>query len=238
MRWGRPRRKRSQMRYAKTLKRPAHEAPVMDGPEFRERLEAAKATELDRLGSNKLLVALTDAELSRERVLRVAADSEHAARETFRLWTDSEDDPETREAFSAVADQEDRHRERVLDALEEPYDPADGGLLHTYLRDREDTIERIATGMVARPLVSRRTHRQVIAFFVNEAEESTADLFRDLRAETDAVIDDGLPLLEDRCSSEEDWERARMVAEYTVQIAYDEYADSLESMGVDPKPVC
>jgi hypothetical protein len=210
----------------------------MDGPEFRDRLESEKATELDRLGSNKLLIALTDADLSRTRVLRAAADSEHAARETFRQWVDTEDDPEASEAFAAVAAQEDSHRDRVLEALEEPYDPADGGVLHSYLRDREDTIERIAAGMIARPLVSLRTHVQVISFFVNEADESTADLFRDLRAETDAVIDDGLALLSARCSTEDDWERARMVGEYTIQIAYDEYADSLEGMGLDPKPIC
>lgn len=210
----------------------------MDGQEFRERLETAKETELDRLGSNKLLVALTDAEPTRSRVLRAAADSEHAARETFQRWADSEDDVEAREAFETVADQEHRHRDRVLNALEEPYEPADGGLLHTYLRDREETVERIATGMFARPLVSLRTHEQVITFFADETAESTADLFRDLRAETSAVIDDGLPLLADRCSNEEDWERARMVSEYTIQVAYDEYADSLTGMGVDPRQVC
>lgn len=210
----------------------------MDGEQFREQLEAAKGTELDRLGSSKLLVALTDAEPTRNRVLRAAADSEHAARETFRLWADSEDDAEARKAFETVVTQENRHRERVLNALEEPYGPADGGLLHTYLRDREATVERIAAGMVARPLVSLRTHERVISFFADAAEESTADLFRDLRAETSAVIDDALPLLADRCSHEEDWERARMVSEYTITIAYDDYADSLAGMGVDPKPVC
>lgn len=210
----------------------------MDGQTFRDRLEAEKETELDRLGSNKLLIALTDAELTRDRVLRAAADSEHAARETFRIWADDEDDPGAREAFETVAEQEDRHLQRVLDALESSYDPADGGPLHTYLRGREDTIERVATGMVARPLVSLRTHRQVISFFVNEAEESTADLFRELREETGAVVDDGIALLEERCESDEEWDRARMVAEYTIQVAYDDYADALTGLGVDPKPIC
>jgi hypothetical protein len=210
----------------------------MNGEKFREQLAAETATQLDRLGSNKLLVALTDADLTRRRVLRAAADSEHAARETFRRWADDEPEPAARDAFQDVAEQEDRHRDRVLDALEEPYEPADGGMLHTYLREREDTVERIATGMVARPLVSLRTHTQVISFFINEPEESTADLFRDLRAETDAVIDDALPLLDQHCTGEDEWERAQMVGAYTIQIAYDEYADSLAELGLDPKPIC
>ena len=210
----------------------------MNGQSFREAVETAKATELDRLGSNKLLVALTDADLARPSVLRAAADSEHAARETFRAWADDEADEGAREAFADVADQEDEHRDRVLDALGESYEPNDGGPLHTYLRGREDPIERIAAGMVGRPLVSVRTHTQVISFFINEADESTADLFRELKTETAAVLDRALPMLEARCESEDDWERARMVAEYTIQVAYDDYADALEGLGVDPRPVC
>lgn len=209
----------------------------MIGQGFRARLEATKATELDQLGSDRLLTALADADPTRERVLRAAADSEHAARETFRIWADDEGDPRARDAFESVAEQEDSHRNRVLNALDEPYDPADGGVLHTYLRGREGAVERIAVGMVARPLVSLRTHAQVISFFVDEAEEPTADLFRDLREETAAVIDDGLPLLEERCTDEDEWERARMVAAYTIQVAYDEYADALADLGVDPEPV-
>lgn len=210
----------------------------MDGQAFREQLEAENATQLDRLGSNRLLLALTDAELTRSRVLRAAADSEHAARETFRRWSDDDPEPSARDAFQDVAEQEHSHRERVLDALADPYDPADGGVLHTYLRGREDTIERVASGMIARPLVSLRTHKQVVSFFVDEAEESTTDLFRELRAETDAVIDDGLSLLEEHCSGEQERQQARMVGGYTIQIAYDEYADSLAALGLDPKPIC
>jgi hypothetical protein len=110
--------------------------------------------------------------------------------------------------------------------------------MHAYLRGREDTVERVASGMVGRPLVSLRTHTQIIGFFVNEADESSADLFRDLKSETAAVIDDGVDLLDDRCEGDDDWERARMVAEYTIQVAYDDYADGLTEMGLGVKDVC
>jgi hypothetical protein len=210
----------------------------MDGATFRESVEAAKRTELDRLGSSKLLIALTGARIERSRVLEVAAHSEHAARETFRAWADDESRSEARAAFEAVAEQEDTHLERVLDALDEDIELADGGPMHAYLRGRSDTVERVASGMVGRPLVSIRAHNQIIGFFVNEADETGADLFRDLKTETADVIDDGVALLDELCEDDTDWERAEMVAEYVVQVAYDDYADSLTEMGLGVKDIC
>jgi hypothetical protein len=210
----------------------------MDGDSFRESVEASKRTELDRLGSSKLLIALTGARIERTRVLEVAAHSEHAARETFRAWAADEPDEDARAAFEAVAAQEDAHLDRVLTALDGDVDLADGGPMHAYLRGREDTIERVASGMVGRPLVSLRAHNQIIGFFVNEANETEADLFRELKAETAAVIDDGVALLDDRCADDADWERAELVAEYVIQVAYDDYADSLTEMGLGVKDIC
>jgi hypothetical protein len=210
----------------------------MDGDTFRETVEAAKRTELDRLGSSKLLVALTGARIERDRVLEVAAHSEHAARETFRAWADDEPHEGARAAFEAVAAQEDTHLERVLAALDREVDLADGGPMHAYLRGRDDTVERVASGMVGRPLVSLRTHTQIVGFFVNEADESGADLFRDLKTETAGVIDDGTALLDECCEDDDDWERARAVAEYVIQVAYDDYADALTEMGLGVKDVC
>lgn len=214
----------------------------MDGDQFLASLETAKRTELDRLGSNKLLIALTDATLEPSAVLQAAADSEHAACRTFDGWAEDTDAADAREVFRWVADRERDHRERVLAAHEavvgEPYEPADGGALHTYLRQRDGAIERAAAGLVGRATVSDRTHGQLVSFFVNEADESRAELFRELREETGEERDRGLVLLDAHCGSDEDWERARMVAEYVVQVAYDEYADSLAGLGVDVKSVC
>ncbi|MFB6079726.1 MAG: rubrerythrin family protein [Haloferacaceae archaeon] len=211
----------------------------MDGQSFREAVEDAKATELDRLGSNKLLVALTDADLTVEAVVRGAAHSEHAARETFRAWAADEDDPRAREAFADAAAREADHFDRVLDALDDPhFSPADGGPMHAYLRERDDAVERVAAGMVGRGMVSVRAHTQVVSFFVNEADERRVDLFRDLRDETETSLERGLDLLDALCAGDDDWRRARMVAEYVVQVAYDDYADALGALGVDPTPIC
>jgi len=216
----------------------------MDGEAFRERVESAKATELERVGSNKLLIALTEATLEPEAVLRAAADSEHAAHNTFAAWADDAGgggDDAAAELFEWLAERERDHRERVLDSLADlgvDHDPVDGGTMHEYLRAREDSVERVAAGTVGRALVSDRTHLQIVSFFVNEGDEPRADLFRDLRAETGEELERGLTLLEGACENETDWERARMVAEYVIRIAYDDYADALTGMGIDVKPVC
>lgn len=218
----------------------------MDGAAFRERVERDRTTELDRLGSNRLLVALTGADLTTRRVLEVAAASEAAARDTFAAWAADESDEAVREAFAATADRERDHLERVLDSLAAldseaaaAFDPGDDpGTVHGYLRAREGTVERLAAGVVGRGLVSRRTHTQMVSFFLNEADGRRADLFRDLRDETEAATERGLSLLAERCSTEDDRDRAHASAAYVVTLAYDDYADALQGMGVDPKPVC
>lgn len=216
----------------------------MNADTFRADLAAAKRTELDRLGSNKLLVAATGADLTPEAVLRVAADSEHAAHNTFAAWADDESVEAARVAFEAVADQEREHLRRVsvelteLAESDEPYEPTDGGAMHEYLRGRDGAVQRVAAGMVGRSLVVDQTHKQLVSFFVNEADERRATLFRELRTETEETLDTGLELLDSLCASDEDWEDARAVAEYVIQVAYDDYDDSLRGMGLDPKPVC
>ncbi|WP_135820288.1 rubrerythrin family protein [Halostella litorea] len=210
----------------------------MDAADLREAVEDDKRTELDRIGSSKFLIAATDADLEAEPVLRAAADSEHAAAETFAAWADDEDDAAAAEAFAAVAEQEREHYDRVADHLPDDFEPADGGPMHAYLRGRDDGIERVAGGLLGRPLVSVRSHTQVISFFVNEADEAMANLFRELKTETNEELERGLDLLDDRCADADDWERARSVAAYTIQVAYDDYADSLTELGVDPRPIC
>jgi hypothetical protein len=214
----------------------------MDGDTFVDTVRNRMATEIDRLGSEKALVAATEAQLDRERVLASTLAAERRAAATFDAWADDEDDPDAREAFARVAEMEGDHADRVAALLDDPdavvdADPAPDAL-HAHLRDMESTVERVAAGLVARPLVSSRSLLQVINFFVNEADESAADTIRDFRSETDALVDDGAALLDDCCADEDAWDRALDAATETVGVAYDEYADQLREMGVDPAPVC
>jgi hypothetical protein len=210
----------------------------MDAAELQSTVEAAKATELDRLGSNKLLIALTDAELDRGSVLRAAAASELAARETFATWADDEPHDAAADLFADVVAQEQRHYDRVADLLGDEVEAPGSGPMHGYLRERDSTVERLAGGLLGRTLVSDRTHVQVVGFFVNEADETAANVFRELRTETREVQERGLELLDSVCEAETDWETAEAVASYVIQLAYDDYADALVGMGVEPKPIC
>ncbi|MEF8857027.1 MAG: hypothetical protein V5A16_06350 [Haloplanus sp.] len=211
----------------------------MDGNTLVEAVREQMATELDRLGSEKALVAATAAQLDRERVLASTLAAERRAAATFDAWAESEDDPDARAAFERVADLERDHADRVAAMLDDPAADADPDpdpdALHAHLRGLDATTDRVAAGLVARPLVSDRSLLQVVNFFVNEADESAADTVRDLRSETAALVDDGVALLDARGTA---WERARDAATETVAVAYEEYADQLREMGVDPAPVC
>ena len=214
----------------------------MDAAEFTAALRDEKSTELDRLGSEKALVAATTARLDADSVLAAAARAEARAVDTFAAWAESESDDDARAAFERAAAEEREHYERVVERLADgtavDRDDVDSDDLHDYLRALDDPVERVAAGTVARPMVASRSLLQTINFFVNEADESSAALFRDVRSETDAMVEDGAELLDALCASDEDWARAERAAEETIDRAYESYADSLDDLGIDPKPVC
>ncbi|MDF9745635.1 rubrerythrin family protein [Natrinema salsiterrestre] len=210
----------------------------MDAADFQHSIEESMSTELERLGSSKLLVALTDADLTAETVLRTAAASERAAMKTLENWIDDEEHDGARELFDEYRDREREHYDRITAMLEdETVDPEEPDAMHAELRSLESTAERLG-GIVGRALVGDRTHLQLINFFVNEGDERRADVFRELRSETAAQGDRAAEVLEEVCAESDDWDRARAVAEDVVDTAYEAYAGSLDDLGIDPKPIC
>lgn len=207
----------------------------MDGTSFVDQVREDNATALDRLGSEKALVATTEAALDTATVLETAAAAEARAAATFEAWADSEENDRARAAFTDAAEREREHYDRICDhGGVEASDPS-ADALHETLRAFDGAVERVAGGLVARPLVASRTLLQVINFFVNEADTTTAELFRDLRSETDEQVEVGAGVLEEIC---DDWDRATAAADETVETAYEEYAETLDGLGIDPKPVC
>ncbi|MCG1002374.1 MULTISPECIES: hypothetical protein [Halobacterium] len=207
----------------------------MNVDDFRDDVAAAVETELDRLGSSKRLVALTDASLDDGTVLRAAAASEAAAADVFAAWA-SDETGDAAETFTAFAERERDHYERVAAELGEDV-TADPGAVHDYLRGLDDTVER-AGAVVGRGLVAERTLAQFVSYFVNSADEARADLFRELRTDTEEDTEAAITLLAAAVDDDGDAERARTAATEVVAVAYEEYVEALESMGVNAKSVC
>jgi len=206
----------------------------MDGSDLLNQIKTAYATELDRLGSEKALIATTHAALDRDTVLETAAMTERRAADTFGQWAADESANHVATAFADVAAQERDHYERIAElGSVDIDDPAPDGL-HEFLRSLESTDERIAAGLLARPLASSLSLLQVINFFVNEADRAGAATFRELRSETTEQVDRGVELLD----SIEVTADAEAAAGEAISIVYSEYVEALEGMGIDPKPVC
>jgi len=208
----------------------------MDTEDFLEAVREENETALSRLGSSKSLYAATGGEMDADEVFRAAADSEHAAARTFEGWADEEDDSDASELFADIAEVENGHYKRVSGKVDD-HEMGDVPALHEYLRGLDDTTARLG-GFVGRTLASEKSKEQMTGFFTGQADPKTAQLFRDLKGDLGDQLDDALALLGERCDSDEEWETAKEAAAGAITAAYDEYTESLESMGVNPKPVC
>jgi len=211
----------------------------MTASDFVDDVREANQTALSRLGSSKSLYAETDGELEADQVLRAAAIAEDAASETLAAWADDEADAEAADLFATVADEEADHYETVAGELDDPPQAADGETpaIQSVLRAFDDTVERVG-GLVGRCLVAKQSKEQYTGYFTGQADPQTASLFRGLGDDVDGQIEAAADLIDAVCESDDDRERAHDAASDAIQAAYDEYTESLEAMGVNPKPVC
>ncbi|MBX0322156.1 transcription antitermination protein [Halomicroarcula sp. F13] len=200
----------------------------MDAAETLDAVREEARTDLERLGSDKLLVAVTGADLTPVAVREAAATREHGVADAMAGWADDADGA-VATAFT-TAEEGARDCADRIDA-----DPGDPDALATHLQTVGATDARVGAGLVAVPLLADRFYLQVVSFFVNEADEAGADTFRDLRADASDldVARDALSALDDAGR-----EAARDAAVETIEAAYADYADTLAGMGLDPKPIC
>lgn len=209
----------------------------MDGAALLDSVRTEMETELDRLGSEKSLLAATEARLESDPVLVTAATTLQTARDTLADWAEEATAEAAADALESAADVLADAFDRVVDEIE-----GDGedvtGLEAPYLTlDAEGDVERVAAGTIGVPLVLDRLFLQMVSFFVNEAESTRADLFRDLRADSDTILAVGTDALDTLCE-EGDWDRAEASVTAVVDAAYDDYAERLDAMGFDTKPIC
>lgn len=207
----------------------------MNAEELIETVRSDNETALSRLGSSKSLYADTQGEMDPDEVLAAAATAEHHAAETYGTWAETEDG-DVAEAFEKTAREEREHYETVAGELES-HESGETPAIQSSLRGLEGTVERLG-GFIGRTLAAERSKTQVTGFFVGNADPQTAGLFRSMDDDLDDQLSRASTLLETECADEGDWDRAREAANSAIQAAYGEYTDRLESMGVNPKPVC
>ena len=215
----------------------------MDGAALLERVREDKKTELDRLGSEKALLAATEARLETDAVLVTAAAVLGDARETVAEWAEAATADAAVETLGTTRDRLDAAHDDVAAELDDDEDTAGtediAAVDVPFLSlSGETDVERVAAATLGLPLILDRLFLQSVSFFVNEADNARADLFRDLRGMTEDVLADGQDALDALCADEEAWDEAAAAAAATVEAAYAEYVDRLDAMGFDPKPIC
>jgi hypothetical protein len=197
--------------------------------DFVATVQDANKTELSRLGSSKALYALTAGEMEPDAVLTAMADDHHAAAGTYEAWADDESDPGTADLYAAAAAAERDAYDTVAGKLD-AHEPGPVPALYDAMVDAEGTAERLGA-FVGRTLVAKRHRSQATGFFTGQADPQTASTFRSLGSDLEDHLDDAVEQLADA-------EAAETAANAVVTAAYDDYFETLEEMGVNPKPVC
>lgn len=198
----------------------------MNQSEFVESVRDDNETALSRLGSSKSLYALTEGEMEPDVVLARAADHFAHAAETFEAWADED------EAFATAAETARESYDTVADKLDD-HEPGASSDVYEALAELDGAAARLG-GLVGWTIVLDATTGQLTGYFTGQADPQTSQVFRDIRGDVEDVQDVALDALE----TEGDWDAAHDAADSVVQTAYDEYFETLEDLGVNPKPVC
>jgi hypothetical protein len=211
----------------------------MDGDTFVDEVSEARKTELSRLGSSKSLYADTEGEMEPDAVLSAIADSTHHAAALLADWADDADlgpfDGADPGAFDGAASRERDIHEAVADELGE-HDPEPRPATVEAMADAEGTPARLGA-LVGWTLVAERKASQATGFFTGQAKPQVASTFRGFGDEYEQTRKEAVDALAAACKGT-GWEDATAAADAVVGAAYDDYVETLESLGINPKPVC
>ncbi len=161
------------------------------------------------------------------------------ARETASIlegWSEDEKSEDLSELFTAVAAGAREHADELAELASEA-----GGsgstAFHEYLSSVESSSQRLGA-LLGWLVVSDQSYLQGVGFFVGSQHGDAADVLRDIREEIDGYQDDVVAVIDVLSSSDEEESEVLAAASGLVEAAYDEYVESLESMGIDVKPIC
>jgi hypothetical protein len=213
------------------FKRFTTESARMNADEFTDTLRDDHETPLSRLGSSKSLYALTGGEMDGASVRAAAAGEATVTADVLDDWADdATGEPATLYADIA-ADAESHVESADADPTARAFPEYDR------LADAETPADRLG-GLLAALLLAETRASQMVGFFVGDADPTTASTFRDVRSDYESNRERVGDRLETVCDAEADWDAARETADDVLETAYDDYVETLESMGVKPKNVC
>ncbi|QLH81552.1 rubrerythrin family protein [Halosimplex pelagicum] len=204
----------------------------MDPQEFVETVREESATPLSRLGSSKALYADTEGEMDDDAVLGAAADRAHFAAERFDAWGE-EESGDVSELFADAAATERDHAEAAADERGE-YEPGDAPAVVAHLDGVSGTAERLGA-FVGWALAAGNNADQVVGYFVGQASPRTASTFRAFGGDYDEYVERASELL---AAEADDPDDAVAAAAGAIEADYEDYFETLEELGVNPKPVC
>ncbi|WP_436934033.1 rubrerythrin family protein [Halovenus marina] len=205
----------------------------MDSTAVLDAVNANLRTELSRLGSSKLLYALTEGDMEEAPVLTALATRAHHAAAVLDAWGDKGG---AGAVFSDAADVVNDQYDEIRTVLSE-HDPGERPQMIEAMSEFEGVEQRLGA-VLGWTLVAERTASQASGFFTGQADPGTASTFRAFGDEYERLRSEAAEALDDVCADEDDYERATAAASAAVEAAYDEYVETLESLGVNPKPVC
>jgi hypothetical protein len=77
-----------------------------------------------------------------------------------------------------------------------------------------------------------------MSFFTGKDDTQTAITKLIGGSEVDLLREDAADLLDETCEGDDDWAAAESAAIDVVAAAYDDYVETLNELGVNPKDVC
>ncbi len=203
----------------------------MDGDTLVDEVSEARKTELSRLGSSKSLYADTEGEMEPGAVLSAMADSTHHAASLLADWADTTD----QETLGDAAAREHGIHDAIVDEFGSD-DPGPQPATVGAMTGAEGTPARLGA-LVGWTLVAERKASQATGFFTGQAKPQVASTFRGFGDEYEQTRGEAVDALDAVCEGT-DWEDATGAALAVVGAAYDDYVETLESLGINPKPVC
>lgn len=212
------------------------ESVGMEGSDVIDTIEEEFETELSRLGSSKALYAISRGEMDTDVVLGVLSARAVETASILEEWSTDEEAGEASELFDSIA-QEIRAYAGELEAMASNGDDAGSTAFHDYLTAVDSTPGRLGA-FVGWLFVSDQSYLQGVGFFVGSQQGDAADLLRDARSDIEAFEERTVAVIDGVCTSDDAYNEVVEAASGLVEAAYDEYVESLESMGIDVKPIC